>query len=322
MGVSNATSALHLTLLSLGIGKDDEVILPTLTFAATQNSVTYCGATPVLADIDPDTFNISINSIKKKITTKTKAIIVVHYGGQACDMDKIISLAKKHNLFIIEDCAHALGSKFGNKFCGNIGIAGCFSFYPTKIITTAEGGMVSTNNLQQSQQIKLLRSQGLSINPVLREKYGSGKYDIVTLGFNYRLDEIRSSLGISQLCRVNTINNLRIKIAKKYDEYLSKIPGIHIPHVAKNRNHIYHLYTIKITDEYHLSRDELIKKLFSARIGFSIQYTPLHDMTYNLKKFISKDFPNANKIKNQILCLPIFPKMTIKQIHYVLSTLK
>jgi len=156
LGVSSATHGLHLTLRSLGIGTNDEIIVPTFTFAATSDVVSYCGAKPILADVDLETFNILPSEISKKITKKTKAIIVVHYGGQACDMDEILKLAKKHGLHIIEDCAHALGSKFRNKMCGKIGIAGCFSFYPTKIITTGEGGMITTNSDNLSKKSKLL----------------------------------------------------------------------------------------------------------------------------------------------------------------------
>ena len=321
LGVGSATHALHLSNRALGIGPGDEVIVPTFTFVATANSVLYCGATVVLADIDPSTFNISLKSIKNLITKKTKAIIPVHYGGQSCDMDEIMSIAKKNNLKVIEDCAHSLGSKFDNSFCGTMGDVGCFSFYPTKIITTGEGGMITTNKNNLLKKFKQLRSQGMNITPNQREKLIQWKYDVVDLGYNYRLDEIRSSLGLSQLNRINNINKLRIKIANKYNKLLKNIKGISLPVIKSNRNHIFHLYSIKIEKEYYLTRDELFKKLYDKNIGTSVQYYPLHLMSYNKNKYNNLDFPVANKIKNQILCLPIFPTMTQKQIQYVASNL-
>jgi len=321
LGVGSATHALHLSNRALGIGPGDEVIVPTFTFAATANSVLYCGATVVLADIDPSTFNISSKSIKNLITKKTKAIIPVHYGGQSCDMDEIMSIAKKNRLKVIEDCAHSLGSKFNNSFCGTMGDVGCFSFYPTKIITTGEGGMITTNKNNLLKIFKQLRSQGMNITPNQREKLIQWKYDVVDLGYNYRLDEIRSSLGLSQLNRINNINKLRIKIANKYNKLLKNIKGISLPVIKSNRNHIFHLYSIKIEKEYYLTRDELFKKLYDKGIGTSVQYYPLHLMSYNKNKYNNLDFPVANKIKNQILCLPIFPTMTEKQIQYVASNL-
>ena len=321
-GVGNATQALHLSVNSIGIGVGDEVLVPTFTFAATANAVNYCGGTPILVDVDPDTFNISPKSIIKKITKNTKAIIPVHYGGQSCDMDEIISIAKKHNLFIIEDCAHSLGSTFKNKKCGSMGTAGCFSFYPTKVITTGEGGMVTTNDNAIYKRVTLLRSQGLSVSAHDREKKSQWKYDILDVGYNYRLDEIRASLGLSQFQRINKINEMRIKIAQKYDQLIGRIKGITTPYKKSNRNHIYHLYTIKIEKDYPLTRDELFKKLSKNGIGTSVQYYPLHLMSYNKKKYDPRDFPNANILKDQVICLPIYPKMSMKQIEYVVSNLE
>jgi len=324
LGVGSATHALHLSVQSLGIGLGDEVIVPTFTFAATANAVKYCGAEPILADVDLDTFNIQPIEIEKKITKRTKAIIVVHYGGQACDMDQIKAISKKHGLIIIEDCAHAFGSSFKNKKCGNIGNVGCFSFYPTKIITTGEGGMITTNNSKVYRRSEILRSQGMNVTAIDREKKGQWWYDIVELGYNYRLDEIRASLGISQFDRVNEINRRRIKLAQKYNKKIKKIPGLTIPKTKTNRNHIFHLYTIKIEKNYHMTRDELIKKLHKNGIGSSVQYYPLHLMSYNRKKYgsKSKQFPIANTLKDQVLCLPIFPQMSEKQLNYVVSKLK
>lgn len=322
VGVGNGAQALHLAVRGLGIGSGDEVIVPTFTFVATANAVTSCGAKPIFADVDPNTFNISIDSIKKLITKKTKAIIPVHYGGQSCDMDKIHSISKNKNLKIIEDCAHALGSTFKNKKCGNLGDVGCFSFYPTKIITTGEGGMVTCNNPKLFKKIKILRSQAMSISSNEREKLATWKYDVTDLGYNYRLDEIRSSLGFSQLFRVDQINKMRIKLASIYTNSLSKIKGIQTPFIKDNRNHIFHLYSIKITDEFPLTRDELYEKLIQKGIGTTVQYTPVHLLSYYKKKNKNPSLKNSEKLMDQVLCLPIFPKMTLKEIQYVIKNIK
>lgn len=322
LGVGSATQALHLALRAINVQKQDEIIVPSFTFAATANAVTYCGGKPILVDVTNNTFTIDPAKIRKKITKKTKGLVVVHYGGQSCDMDEIKQIARSAEIKLIEDCAHALGSTYQRKKCGSIGDAGCFSFYPTKVITTGEGGMVTTNKSKIYKKVRTLRSQGMDTFPEEREKKVTWKYDIVDLGYNYRLDEIRSALGLSQLKRVNQINNLRIKIAKKYNKLLQNIKGITIPATKSDRNHIYHLYSIKIEKEYPLTRDELFLKLHKNGIGTSVQFYPLHLMTYNKGKFSTKDFPISNRLKDQILCLPIFPTMTEKQVKYVVSKLK
>jgi len=324
IGVSSATHALHLSLHAIDIGPSDEVIVPTITFASTADVVMYRGAKPVICDVESDTFNITAESIKRKITKKTKAVIVVHYGGQSCDMDEIEKLCRDNQLYIIEDCAHSLGSQYKDRICGTMGITGCFSFYPTKIITTGEGGMIVTKNKKIATRVRSLRSHGMNIIPRKREEQRKWEYDIVEMGYNYRLDEIRASLGISQLKRVNQINDRRIKIAKKFSRELNKIKGITIPVQKKDRNHIFHLYTIKVEKNYPLTRDELFLKLASKGIGASVQYMPLHLMTYIKNKFNFRkdDFPMANKVKNQILSLPIFPSMTSKQVDYVVNSIR
>jgi perosamine synthetase len=322
IGCSSATHALHMCLKALGIKNGDEVIVPTLTFAATADVVQYCDAKLKLCDVDSETFNITPLEIEKNINSRTKAVIVVHYGGQACDMKEIISLSQKYNFDIIEDCAHSLGSMYMKKFCGTFSRAGCFSFYPTKIITTGEGGMVTTNEKLLNTKIKLLRSHNMTKNPRDRETEAIWKYDIPEMGYNYRLDEIRSSLGYSQLQRIKKINQLRLKIAKSYNHAIDNIPGLISPKISKDRNHIYHLYTIRVTDDYPLSRDELFSKLHKLGIGTSVQYTPLHQLTYLRQKFKESLFPNANLLYKQILSLPIFPTMSQKQVNYVIKALK
>jgi len=321
IGTNSATSALHMSIRALNIGTDDEVIVPTFTFVATANAVEFCGAKPVLVDVDYETFNILPQEIEKKINKKTKAIIIVHYGGQSCDMNAILKISKKHNIPVIEDCAHALGSTFKMKLCGSFGVTGCFSFYPTKIITTGEGGMVTTNDKNIYKKILMLRSHAMSILPTDREKTGQWKYDVTDLGYNYRLDEIHSALGLSQLKRIKQFNKKRIRLANEYNKRLKKIKGIFIPKVEKNCNHIYHLYTIKIGKDFELTRDELFQRLHKSKIGTSVQYIPLHLMSYFKKEYKNKinQFSNSNRLKNEVLSLPIYPDMTIKQLEYVIS---
>jgi len=228
-------------------------------------------------------------------------------------------LIKKHSLHVVEDCAHSLGSTFKNKVCGNFGDAGCFSFYATKVITTGEGGMVCSNNSKINKKIKLLRSQAMSVQASEREKKSMWKYDIIELGYNYRLDEIRSSLGLSQLSRIDVMTKARQKIAKKYSKLLKNVKGITIPIIKENRNHIFHLYTVKIENDFHLTRDELFKKLSKLGIGTSVQYYPLHLMSLYRKANKNNNFKIANILKDQILSLPIYPSLKEKEIEYVVS---
>ena len=239
IGVSNGTEALHLSLVALGIGKGDEVIIPDMTFIATSNAVVLTGAKPVLADID-SSLNISIDSIQKNITKKTKAIIPVHFAGFSCNMKKIIQIAKKNNLKIIEDCAHSIGTYFNKKHVGTFGDTGCFSFYPTKNITTIEGGMIITNSKITAKKLQSLRNHGLSRTLLQRNKKNvPWEYDIQTPGYNFRLDEIRSTLGISQLKRLKLMNRMRKNAANYYSQKLKNIPGIEIPNLSEANNHVY-----------------------------------------------------------------------------------
>ena len=248
IGVSNATSALHLSLKALGIKKGDEVIIPDITFIATSSAIMLTGATPVLTDVNDDDFNISIKSIKKNITSKTKAILPVHFAGQSCDIKKIAKLARSNDLFLIEDCAHALGTKFENKHVGTFGNLGCFSFYPTKNITTIEGGMIITNSKKIAEYVTSARNHGLTKS--LMSRFSKGKpwdYDVIEAGYNYRLDEIRSALGINQLKRIRAINLQRKNVCDYYNSKLKNIKGLIVPNYPKNSLSAYHLYIIKIT---------------------------------------------------------------------------
>jgi len=324
IAVNSCTAALHLAMRASNIGPGDEVIVPVFTFAATANAPLFVGAKPVFADIDEKTFNISPKDIQNKITKKTKAIIVVHYGGQPCDMKEIMQIAKRHNLHVVEDCAHSLGAEYMGQKTGSIGTIGCFSFYPTKIITTLEGGMATTNDEQIAKQIQILREHGMTRGAFNREKTATWYYDVINLGYNYRLNEVQAALGISQLKKINEINKKRIEAAHHYTQKLEKIHGIIPPYEAKDRTHVYHLYAIRVIEQKRgLNRDDLYKKLSKKGIGLSVHYTPLHLLTFYKKTLGYKtgDFPIAEQVSKEILSLPIYPTITKAQIDYVVKEL-
>ena len=320
IGVSNATAALQLSLKSLKIGKDDEVIIPDMTFVATANAVLFTGATPILADINFEDLNISVESIKKNMSSKTKAIIPVHFAGKSCNMKEIRKIAKQYHVKIIEDCAHAVGTKFGHTHVGNFGEAGCFSFYPTKNLTTIEGGMIITNSFKTAQYIMKSRNHGIS--RTLKERFSNGlpwDYEIFEMGYNFRLDEIRSCLGVNQLKRIKKMNKLRRMAADYYTTNLRSIKGIITPKLNE-KSHSWHLYVIKIKKEFGTSRDELFKKLLANGVRTSVHYKPLHK--FSLYKKMCKKYgklANSSKAYKEILSLPLYPGITKKEQDYVIK---
>ena len=324
VGVSNATSALYLSLKALGIKKNDEVIIPDLTFAATANSVLQTGATPVLADINEETLNISADSIIKNISRKTKAIIPVHLAGTPCDMQKIMRIARSNSLKVIEDCAHGIGTSYNKKHVGNFGNAGCFSFYPTKNLTTIEGGMVITNDKKIADFIQLARNHGMSRS--LMSRYSAGKpweYDIKDIGYNYRLDDIRSALGISQLQKLTILNKKRLIAFSYYNKGLKNIPGLIIPNEKNFKNNSCHLYIIRITSDAKISRDKLFYSLQKKGIGSSVHYKPLHEFTLFRKKGVSRNSLSISKrIYKEILSLPMYPQLARSSQDYVIKSIK
>ena len=323
VGVSNATAALYLSLKALGIKKNDEVIIPDLTFAATANSVLQTGATPVLADIDEETLNISAESIIKNINRKTKAIIPVHLAGTPCDMQKIMRIARSNSLKVVEDCAHGIGTSYNKKHVGNFGNAGCFSFYPTKNLTTIEGGMVITNDKKIADFIQLARNHGMSRS--LMSRYSTGKpweYDIKDIGYNYRLDDIRSALGISQLQKLRILNKKRLIAFHYYNKGLKNIPGLIVPNEKNFKNGSCHLYIIRVTADAKISRDKLFYSLQKKGIGSSVHYKPLHEFTLFRKKGVSRNSVSVSKrIYKEILSLPMYPQLARSSQDYVIKSI-
>ena len=323
VGVSNGTAALHLSLKALGIGKGSEVIIPDITFAATASSVLLTGATPVLVDVGED-LNISITSIKKSITSKTKAIIPVHFAGKSCKINEIISIARKNHIAIIEDCAHAIGAKINGKHVGTFGQSGCFSFYPTKNFTTIEGGMVITNSKNVADFVRSARNHGIS--KTLASRFSGGKpwdYDIHDPGYNYRLDEIRAALCINQIKRIGKMNHLRKKAANYYTKKLGNVNGVVVQDKSIGTEHAHHLYVIRITRKYGITRDILFQKLLKKGIRTSVHYKPLHKFT--IFKKMAKTIDSLSNSKNaysQILSLPIYPSISKKQQDLVISCIE
>ena len=323
IGVSNGTAALHLSLKALGIGKGSEVIIPDITFVATASSVLLTGATPVLADVD-ENLNILIPSIKKSITSRTKAIIPVHFAGKSCKINEITSIARKNTIPIIEDCAHAIGARVNSKHVGIFGQAGCFSFYPTKNFTTIEGGMVVTNSKNIADFVRYARNHG--ITKTLTSRFSSGKpwdYDVKNSGYNYRLDEIRASLGINQIKRVKKMNLLRKKAADYYNKKLEDIEGVIVPGKSIGVEHVHHLYVIRITGKYSITRDVLFQKLLKIGIRTSVHYKPLHMFTIFKKMAkIIDSLSNSVHVYSQILSLPLYPSISKKQQDLVINNIK
>ena len=318
IGVSNATSALELSLKAMEIGPKDEVIIPDMTFVATASAIINNRATPILADISDD-LTISVESIKEKITKNTKAILPVHFAGTSCNMKEIVKIAKENKLKIIEDCAHAIGTKYNKKHVGLFGSAGCFSFYPTKNITSIEGGMVITNSKKIAEDIRSSRNHGLT--KTLQHRYSKGnpwEYDVIKAGHNFRLDEIRSSLGNSQLKRISKLNSLRRNASRYYNSKLKKIKGIKIPKISDDDS--CHLYIIRIQKEFGSSRNSVYKKLLKKGIQTTVHYKPLHLFSLFKNNINSnKKFPNSDLIYEEILSLPLYPQITKEEQNRVIN---
>jgi dTDP-4-amino-4,6-dideoxygalactose transaminase len=312
--VSSGTAALHLSLMALGIKTGDEIIVPAFTYPATANVVELVGAKSVLVDITSDDFCIDASKIEESINSKTKAIVPVHEFGQSAEMDKILTVAEKYNLAIIEDAACALGTEFNDKKVGTFGKLGCFSFHPRKAITTGEGGAVVTNDDDLAERIRSLRNHGISVK--------NGKNDFVYAGLNYRMTDFQAALGIPQLSGIENIINTRIEMAGRYDERLSEIDWIKTPTKLKNRKNIYQTYHIVVDDT--INRDKLIHSVKDAGIETTLGAQALNCLTYYKEKYGLKaqNFPNATKAFKQGVALPLHLEMSGDDIRFVVETLK
>ena len=297
LSLNSGTDALVLSIKALGIGAGDEIIVPAFTYFATAEAVAIAGATPVFADIEKDGFNIDPDEIEKKITSKTKAIIPVHLFGQAADMDGILAIAKKHNLFVIEDAAQAVGAKYKEKFVGTIGDIGCFSLFPTKNLgVCGDGGFALTDNDDLAQRVKLLRAHGAK---------PEDKYTHLTLGTNSRLDAIQAAIARVKLRHLNEFNKKRISNARYYNESLDGC-GVGLPTINDDGSHVFHQYTIRTA-----RRDELVKYLKGKGVPTMVYYsTPLHlQPAFAYLGFKEGDFPVSEQAAKEVLSLPIYPEL-------------
>ena len=311
--VSSGTAALHAAMHALGIGPGDEVIVPAMTFAATANCVVYQGASPVFADVDPDTLLIDPLSVRKKVSRRTRAIIPVDYAGQACAYDELRGIADEHGLSLVDDASHALGGAYQGKPVGSLADLNTFSLHPVKHITSGEGGVVTTDDPELAARMRVFRNHGISSDHRQREVTGSWFYEMVDLGYNYRLTDFQCALGRSQLSRLGDFLARRQEIARRYDNALKDIPGILPLQIRPGVSHAYHLYVIRL-DPAVLGADRarVFRALRAEGIGVNVHYIPVHLHSYYRKHFGTGPglCPVAEDAYERILSLPIFPRMT------------
>ena len=326
IAVNSATAGLHLALEAHNIGPDDEVLVPTVTFAATAEVVIHLGARPVLVDCDPATLNICLEDMKRKTNSKTRAIMPVHYAGQPCPMDEIASFAKEKNLVVIEDAAHAFPAAYKGRMIGSLSPATCFSFYANKTITTGEGGMITTDDETLANRMRQMSLHGLSRSAWNRfGAKGSWYYEIEAPGYKYNLSDIAAAIGIGQLHRANDFLAGRRSAAQHYTEAFANSPHIKLLSTSPEVDHAWHLLVMKLqTEKLSIDRSDFIVLLNEAGIGTSVHYTPLHlhPLYRDRYGYKPEDLPNAAAAFEQIISLPIFSAITAAQVAYVADTVK
>ncbi len=311
IATSNGTIALHLALLALGVGKGNEVITTSFSFIASANSILFTGAKPVFVDIDKNTFNINCDQIEEKITARTKAILPVHLFGLPVEMKKINKLAKKYKLFVIEDACQAHGAKINGKMVGSFGTVGCFSFYPTKNMTTGEGGMITTNNKRLSEKVKLLRNHGMP-----------KRYHHSLLGYNFRSNNIAAAIGLEQLKKLGNFNKKRIRNANYLNEKLLNTKWIQTPVVPRGYKHVFHQYSILIENKHNISREKLIQHLNENGISTMIYYPiPIHKQKLYRNLGYDDKLPVTEVVSKQIFSLPVHPSLKPQELKKIVTTL-
>jgi dTDP-4-amino-4,6-dideoxygalactose transaminase len=326
MALNSCTACLHLAMLAIDLQPGDEVIVPTMTFAATANVVIHAGGVPVFADSQRDSMNIDPKEIERKITARTKAIIPVHFAGRSCDMDAIMGIAQRHNLKVIEDCAHAIETEYHGQKAGTFGDIGCFSFYVTKNIVTGEGGMAITNHEEYADRIKIMGLHGMSKDAWKRfGDDGYKHYQVVYPGFKYNMMDIQASLGIHQLPRVNDYWIRRQEIWQRYNEAFRDLPLFTPATVEPGTRHAYHLYTLLLdTDNLAITRDQFLNMMTQQKIGVGVHYIALHLHPYYQKTYGYKrgDFPNAEWISDRTVSLPLSPKLSDTDVEDVIEAVR
>ncbi len=321
VAVSSGTAALHIACLAAGIGEGDEIITTPITFAASANCALYCGGRPVFADICPDTYNIDPADIQRKITSRTKALIPVHYTGQPCQMDEIHGIAREHGLVVIEDGAHALGARYRGQRIGGLSDMTCFSFHPVKHITTAEGGMVLTNDEKLYERLRLYRSHGITREEkLLQEDQGPWYYEQLDLGYNYRISDVQCALGISQLKKLPHFLQRRREIARVYDQAFEGQQDIITPYQREECENSYHLYVIQVPAQ---KRRDIFQKLREDGIGVNVHYIPVyHHPYYQQIGYDGVSCPQAEQLYRGLISLPIHPGLSREEQEYVIECVK
>lgn len=320
VATTSATTALFLCLHALGIGKGDEVIVPSFSFIATTNVVMQAGAKPVFADIDPKTYNIDPKEIEKKITKKTKAIIPVDQVGLPCDLDEILKIAKKYRLHVIEDAACALGSVYKERYIGSFGEAVCFSFHPRKTITTGEGGMILTDSKQLAEVLRNLRHQGMSVSDVTRHKARKVvKEDYSIIGYNFRMSDIQAAVGVEQMKKLAVILKKRAQLARRYTKFFFGSKNIILPFIPDDYIHNFQSYIIRLRPNKKITRDELMQKLLNAGISTRIGVMAAHLEAPYRKMYPGLTLPQTEAATRETITLPLFYHMDVKQQDFVIN---
>jgi len=323
--LANGTAALHAAMAALRIGPGDEVIVPTLTFAATANCVVYQGARPVFADVDSDTLLMDPADAARRITPRTRALIAVDYAGQPCDYAVLASLARRHGLALVADASHALGAKQGDRCVGSLADLSTFSFHPVKPITTAEGGAVTTADAELAQRMRQFRNHGISHDHRQRAQLGTWGYEITELGYNYRLNDLQCALGLSQMGRLEAFCERRHRIAQRYDAALAQLPGLRPLDTRSGVRHAHHLYVVRVDRQaFGAGRDAVFAALRDAEISSNVHYRPVHLHPFYRRRFATGpgDCPVAEAAFAEILTLPLFADMTDADVDRVIAALQ
>ncbi len=314
IAVNSCTAALHLSLIAIGIEEGDEVIVPSMTFAATANAVFHAGGTPVFADCHRSTMTLDPDDVARKITTKTKAIVPVHFAGRMCDMDAIMSIARRHNLKVIEDCAHAIETEYNGKKAGTYGDLACFSFYVTKNIVTGEGGMVITNNASYANTLKIFALHGMSRDAWKRfGDDGYKHYEVLCSGFKYNMMDIQAAMGIQQLPRIDTYHERRCQIWDMYNKAFKGLPVSTPATIDPGMRHARHLYTLLVDQSrVGISRDHFLREMTRRNIGVGVHYLALHLQPFYRKTLGTRqgDLPNAEWVSERTVSLPLSARLT------------
>jgi dTDP-4-amino-4,6-dideoxygalactose transaminase len=328
LAVANGTVALHLACLALGLGPADDVLCPSLTFVATANAILYTGARPVFVDVGgPEDLNLSVADAARKVTPRTRAVMVVHYAGYPCDLDGILALARQHNLKVIEDTAHAPGAVYpaaaGARMLGTLGEVGCFSFFANKNLTTGEGGMLVTHDPEVADKVRLARSHGMTTLTWDRHRGHSFSYDITALGYNYRLDEVRAALGLVQLAKLSGANARRRRLTRRYREKLQDLPGLTLPFVQELEAAACHLFPVVLPPE--TDRAGFMAALAERGIQTSIHYPPVHRFSLYQGLWPSDydhGLPQTEAVTSRLVTLPLFSTMTAEQLDAVAEAVR